>query len=81
MEPQSPGWGSFLLDVNLMGLSGVPVAFSIPWTCIEKLPPNLTSTPGSIVRVMFGCMMVSFEITKGLSTRVQTVSSSMGPST
>ncbi len=51
---QLPGSGSSWFAVNLMGLSGVPLAISVPWAFMEKLPPNLISTPGSIVRVALG---------------------------
>lgn len=50
---QSPGLGSRLFEVNLMSADSVPFATRLPNTIIEKLPPNLTSTAGSIVKVLW----------------------------
>ena len=63
-----------------MAADSVPFATRLPSTIIEKFPPNLTSTAGSIVKVTWGLTVMSFETTNGLSTKVQIVSLSIGPS-
>lgn len=64
-----------------MFLSAVPFATIAPFTVNEKSPPNLTSTPGSIVSVAPGLTVTLLERTMGLSTRVHTVSCVIAPST
>ena len=51
---QSPGFGWSLFEVNVIVLFSSPIAERLPSTFSEKSPPNLTSTPGSIVNVAVG---------------------------
>ena len=80
---QSPAFASSagLFDVNVIILSSVPCAISLPATFREKLPPNLTSTPGSIVNVTPEGTVMLFTTMNGLSIKVQTVSCVITPST
>ena len=60
INPQSPAAGEAALDVNVILSNDVPLAINVPSTSSFFPASNLTSTPGSIVRVTPEATVMSF---------------------
>lgn len=81
MFPQSPAAGEEALLVNVIMPEGLPSATRVPSTIMPVPFPNLTVTPGSIVKKTSARMTMFSDTTYGLPDNVHVVFIVIGPPT